>query len=65
MIERRVGSFEFFSSLDSVVDRLFLAQGKGLGEILILTKDDGTETEAIVPIEEYRRLKRLTSRGQC
>ncbi len=64
MIERRIDSFDFYSAMDHLSDRLFHVEGKGLDRIYILVRDDGVETEAIMPIEEYRRLRRLASRAR-
>jgi phosphoglycolate phosphatase-like HAD superfamily hydrolase len=59
LAERKVDPFEFYSAIDNVSDRLFRARGRALpdDEALILMRPDGTETEAIVPIEQYRRLR--------
>lgn len=65
MIEVKTDAFDFYVGGPTWKDRLFRYVGNDkLTNILILIKDDGTETEAILPIEEYRRLKELDNRGK-
>jgi hypothetical protein len=61
MDERRIDPFEFYSTTPFYADQLFGMRKSDVDEVWILTRDDGTETEAVVPIEEYRRLKRLAA----
>lgn len=56
--ERHVDPWTFYTG-EMIDDRLFETGEARLREILILTAEDGTETEAILPIAEYRRLKAL------
>jgi hypothetical protein len=62
MQERRLDSYEFYNGAEGLsfpVDRLFGRGQSRFEEVWVLVADDGAETEAILPVEEYKRLKAI------